>query len=191
MRSQLGPVFTLDGARSSGLRKDEVYDLLAAGEIERLGRGVYLRADAIDPRFASLAAASAVQPMSTMCLTSALVYHDLSDTIPFGTNIALPRGTRHPAGFAHVSWHSFDGATFDVGRDQLAIAEGLEVAIYSAERTVVDSFRLMHREGSDVAHEALRRWLRVRGNSPSRLLRIAESFPKAQPALLHALEVLL
>lgn len=189
--SQLAPVFTLDDARSFGLRKDQVYDLLVAGEIERVGRGVYLRADAIDPQFASLAAATAVQPASTMCLTSALAYHDLTDAIPFGTDISLPRGTRHPAGFAHVTWHSFDRATFDIGRDHLTIAEGVRVAVYSAERSVVDSFRLMHREGSDLAYGALRRWLRRRGSSPSILLQLAASFPKAEPALRHALEVLL
>lgn len=43
------------------------------------------------------------------------------------------------------------------------------MAIYSAERTVIDAFRLMHQGGSDVAHEALRRWLRRRGNSPAAL----------------------
>lgn len=189
--SPLAPVFTLGDARSSGLRKDQVYDLLSTGEIERVGRGVYLRPDAIDPQFASLAAATAIQPASTMCLTSALAYHDLTDAIPFGTDIALPRGTRHPAGFVHVSWHSFDRATFEIGRDRLEIAAGVRVAIYSAERSVVDSFRLMHREGSDAAYGALRRWLRRRGSSPSGLLQVAESFPSAEPALRHALEVLL
>lgn len=173
------------------MRKDQVYAMLAVGEIERAGRGVYLRPDAIDPAFASLAAATAVRPEATMCLTSALAYHELSDAIPFGTDIALPRGTRYPAGFTHVTWRSFDPATFDIGREQHTIAEGTSLAIYSAERTIVDCFRLMHQEGSDVAHEALRRWLRRRGNSPSTLLQIATSFPKAEPRLRHALEVLL
>lgn len=126
-----------------------------------------------------------------MCLTSALAYHDLSDAIPFGTDIALPRGTRYPAGFAHVIWHGFDKATFGIGREHHPIAEGVGVAIYSAGRSVVDTFRLMHREGPDVAYEALRRWLRRRGSSPSGLIRLAASFPKAEPTLRHALEVLL
>jgi hypothetical protein len=69
--------------------------------------------------FAALAAATVVKPAATMCLTSALVYHGLSDAIPFTTDIALSRGTRHPAGFAHVSWHSFDASTFDVGRTEM------------------------------------------------------------------------
>ncbi|WP_240630142.1 type IV toxin-antitoxin system AbiEi family antitoxin domain-containing protein [Specibacter cremeus] len=184
-------VFTLEDARALGLRKDRVYRMVASGEIERVGRGVYVQPGMIDPTTTSLAAATAMQPAATMCLTSALVYHDLSDAIPFGADIALPRGTRHPAGFEHVAWHSFDEATFEVGRTPMAAGPDLELAVYSAERTIVDCFRLMHLEGSDVAHTALRRWVAQRGNSPSSLLQVAASFPKALPRLRHALEVLL
>jgi predicted transcriptional regulator of viral defense system len=189
--ADLAPVFTLGDARAAGLRKDQVYDLLEKGEIERVGRGVYLRPDKIEPAFASLAAATAVHEEATLCLTSALIHLDLSDAIPFGSDIALPRGTHHPVGLAHVAWHSFDPTTFHVGRDHIDAGNGFRVAIYSAERTIVDCFRLMHQEGSDVAYEALRRWLRRRGNSPAALLKVASSFPKAQPRIRQALEALL
>ena len=63
--------------------------------------------------------------------------------------------------------------------------------LYSAERSLVDIVRLRHREGSDVAWEALRRWLGQSGRSPARLLELAANFPRAEPALLRALEVLL
>jgi predicted transcriptional regulator of viral defense system len=188
---ELAPAFTLDDARATGLRKDQVYELLERGEIERVGRGAFVRPIAVDPAFATIAAATAVNAAATLCLTSALVHHELSDAIPFATDIALPRGTRHPSGFAHASWHSFDAATFDIGREQIDAGEGTRVAIYSAERTVIDAFRLMHQEGSDVAYEALRRWLRRRGNSPAALLKMARSFPQALPRLRLALEVLL
>lgn len=191
MTKELAAAFTLADARAAGLRKDQVYEMLAAGDVERAGRGVYLRPGAIDPAFWSLAAATAVSAKATMCLTSALVHHGLSDAIPFGTDIAIPRGTRSPAGFTHVTWHSFDTATFDIGRESHHVEKGMSLAIYSAERTIVDCFRLMHQEGNDVAYEALRRWLRARGNSPASLLHVAASFPIAEAGLRHALEVLL
>jgi predicted transcriptional regulator of viral defense system len=175
----------------TGLSKDRVYRMVEAGELERVGHGVYVRPDMIDPTLAPLAAATAVQPAATMCLSSALVHHDLSDVIPFDIDIALPRGTRHPAGFTHVSWHSFDPATFDVGRAAMDAGSGVKLFAYSAERTIVDCFRLMHHEGSEVAYTALRRWVARRGNSPSSLLHVAEAFPKAQPRLRQALEALL
>lgn len=189
--AQTGAVFTLADARASGLRKDQVYDLVAAGELERIGRGVYARPGLVDPAFVSLAAATAVRSEATICLTSALAHHGLTDAIPFGTDIALPRRTRFPAGFEHVSWHGFDRVTFGIGREYLTIADGVEVAIYSAERCIVDGFRLRHQEGSEVAYEALRRWLRRRGSSPSTLLQVTAAFPKAEPGLRQALEVLL
>ncbi|MCI1747918.1 MAG: type IV toxin-antitoxin system AbiEi family antitoxin domain-containing protein [Acidipropionibacterium sp.] len=189
--ADLAPAFTLADARASGLRKDQVYELLASGRIERVGRGVYLRADAIDPQFAALAAATAARSEATMCLISALAYHELTDEIPFGTDVALPRDLRHPAGFANVAWHSFDRKTFFEGREKLTLVPDTDIAVYSAERTIVDCFRLMHLEGSDLAYEALRRWLRRRGSSPSVLLQLANLFPKAEPRLRQALEVLL
>jgi predicted transcriptional regulator of viral defense system len=191
----LKPVFSLEEARRAGVSKDQVYRLLASGEIERVGRGVFFRPEEVDPAFVSLAGASAVRGEATLCLTSALAHHELSDVIPFGADIALPRGTRRPAGFDHVVWHSFAAATFELGRDEVDIAGGpaqggVTVAIYSAERTLVDIFRLMHQEGSEVGYEALRRWLGRRGSSPAALMRVAADFPKAEPRLRQALQVL-
>ncbi len=188
---ELAPAFTLAAAREAGVSKDQVYSLLERGEIERVGRGVYVRPDVIEPVYSVLAAATAIRDDATLCLTSALVYHDLSDAIPFASDIALPRGTHQPAGLANVNWHSFDPATFQIGREWAEIGTGVEAAIYSAERTIVDCFRLMHQEGSDVAHEALRRWLRRRGNTAAVLLKTAKSFPKALPRIRQALEALL
>lgn len=188
---ELAPAFTLEDARQAGLSKDQVYSLLDRDEIERVGRGVYVRPDSIPPAFTALAAAARLRSDATLCLTSALVHHDLTDAIPFASDIALPRGAHHPAGLANVSWHSFDPRTFQIGREHVEVGEGAMVAVYSAERTIIDCVRLMHQEGSDVAYEALRRWLRRRGNTPAALLKVAGSFPKALPRIRQALEVLL
>ncbi len=186
----LPAAFRLDQALKAGLSKDQVYKLRNAGVIEVAGRGVYIQTGLVDPSLSALAAASLRQPLATLCLTSALVHHGLSDEIPIQTDIALPRRTRAPARFEHVAWHVFAAETFDVGRDEVTVAD-INVGIYSPERTVVDVFRLGHLEGTDVAHEALRRWLRKQGSNPSLLLRVAQDFPIAAPQIQHALEVLL
>lgn len=187
----LAPAFTLADARAAGFTKDQVYSLLEQDEIERVGRGVYVRPEALQPAFTTLAAATALREDATLCLTSALVHHDLSDAIPFASDIALPRGTHRPVGLSNVSWRSFDPATFSIGREHTDAGGGAKVAIYSAERSIVDSFRLMHQEGSDVAYRALRRWLRRRGSTPADLLKVASAFPKALPGIRQALDVLL
>ena len=52
-------------------------------------------------------------------------------------------------------------------------------------------FSLRHDLGSNLAIDALKRWLRVPESSPSQLLAMAENFPKAKPALQNTLEILL
>ncbi len=58
---------------------------------------------AVEPAFAALAAATAIRENVTLCLASSLVHPELSEAIPFASDIVLPRGTRHPAGLANVS----------------------------------------------------------------------------------------
>ena len=91
---------------------------------------------------------------------------------------------------APITWHRFDTATFDVGRTDYALPGGRSIGLYSAERTIIDLFRLRYDWGSDLAIGALKRWLHA-GGSPSILLGTARAFPKVRSALQNALEILL
>jgi hypothetical protein len=51
--------------------------------------------------------------------------------------------------------------------------------------------RLRHREGSDIAWEALRRWLGRKGAKPAALIEMAKSFHGAESAVRNALEIVL
>jgi predicted transcriptional regulator of viral defense system len=183
-------VLTVSTASDSGLRKDQLYALVESEQLERVGRGVYVDPGRVDPVWVSLAAATAIKAEATLCLTSALVYHGLSDAIGWSTDIALPRGTRYPAGFDHVTWHSFGRGKFHVGRTAI-VQDGLQLAVYSAERTIIDCFRLGYREGRDQSLTALRGWLKRRGSQPSTLLALASQFPETKTRIREALEVLL
>jgi predicted transcriptional regulator of viral defense system len=184
-------VLTIASARAQGLTKDHLYAQVRNGTLERVGRGVFIDPNALDPTLWSLAAASARQPAATLCLTSALARHDLTDAIPQTTDIALPRGTRPPAGFAHVTWHWFGPGTFQLGRGPLPTSECPGLYCYSPERTIIDCFRLAGREGHEQANLALRRWLAKPGNSPATLLDLATHFPHAYGPIRRALEILL
>jgi len=190
MTNDLPAAFTLSQARAAGQSKTTTYAMVDAGHLDRMGRGVFADPARIDPALAVLAGATVAQSAATLCLTSALVRHGLSDQIPQATDIALPRGTRHPAGFAHAAWHSFDPATFGIGREAFGAA-GMTLHAYSPERTVIDCFRLAHLEGQDTATTALKLWLRQRGHTPSSLLAVADAFPSAQTRIRQALEILL
>ena len=77
-----------------------------------------------------------------------------------------------------------------MGRETLEVDEGLSIGIYSAERSLIDAFRLRHQEGDEMAVEALRRWLKRPRAAPANLLAMAKHFPKAEPALLQTLRIL-
>lgn len=186
---QLPATFTYAQALQAGLTHHRLYSLRDTGALEQVGRGLYRKADAKLTDLDLLEVAKRA-PEATICLLSALARHDLTDAIPARQDIALPRDRWHPRLSAVVQWHSFDPATFDIGRTTVPVDETTPIGLYSAPRTIVDTYRLRNTAGLEVAHEALRRWLRGDGQ-PAQLLAVARAFPRAMPALLHALEVLL
>lgn len=177
---------------SFGVTRHRLEMLINSGEFERIAPGLFLRAGTADDTTAALTAIAVKRPAATICLLSALVLHDLTDEIPHSTSVAVPRGT----GFvsihtAPISWHRFDPDTFTIGREDHQLTTGAVIGLYSAERTIIDIFRLRHEWGADLAHTALRTWLGRPGATPSKLLAMAASFPKARPAIRTALEILL
>ncbi|MDR0593333.1 MAG: type IV toxin-antitoxin system AbiEi family antitoxin domain-containing protein [Bifidobacteriaceae bacterium] len=164
----------------------------ARGEYERVAPGAFLRTAGADDTTAAWMAIATRRPEATLCLLSAAALHDLSDEMPRSSDIAVPRGT-HPVKVVHapIAWHRFNPATFNLGRERRDLGHGIAIGLYSPERTVIDLFAMRHETGADLAIEALKRWLRGRGHSPARLLEAAKPFPKARPAILSALEVLL
>jgi len=170
----------------------DVDTAIANGDIERIAPGTYARPRQVDDDTATLASIALRKPPATLCLLSALDRHDLTDAIPSRLDVAVPRGSRAlSAPYSKITWHRFDTRTFSIGRDQLEIVDGVFIGVYSAQRTIIDAFRLRYLIGADVANEALKRWLRLPGSQPAELLKMAASFPKALPQLRNSLEVLL
>ena len=130
-------------------------------------------------------------PLATLCLETALARHDLVDTIPAATNIAIPRGSTRPQLRAAHRLHHFDPTTFELGRQLLDVGARKPLGLYSAERTIVDMVRLRHEQGPEQAWEALRRWLARPGRNLGQLLALAGQFAGAEAPLRAALEVLL
>lgn len=181
--------FSYSLAHERGLSDRRLRRLVADGVLERLGHGLYRKADAPPADFDRIEIALRA-PEATLCLTSALSLHDLTDAIPAEIDIALPRSRRSPRVGAPVRWHRFHEDTFLIGRETIEVDEGLSLGLYSAERSVIDAFRLRHQEGEDLAVEALRRWLKRPGATPADLLAMARSFPKVERSLLQALRIL-
>jgi predicted transcriptional regulator of viral defense system len=189
-RKALPPAFTYSQAMAAGISAERLYAYRAQGLIDQIARGLYRWADSpeIDEDLLEVAHRA---PRGTLCLITALARHGLTDMIPPRIDIALPRGSRIPALRKTIYVHVFARETFDLGREEFAIGDKLSIGIYSPERTLVDVIRLRHREGSDVAWEALRRWLARKGSKSAALLTMAKHFHGAESAVRGALEVVL
>lgn len=166
----------------------QLRSLIGAGTVVALARGLYRKGDWIGDE--DLIEIAAKAPRSTLCLRSALSRHGLIDDIPAEIDVAIPRGSWAPETIAPVRWRHFNADTFELGRGELDIGGGRRIGLYSAERSIIDAFRMRHIDGADLAIEALKRWLRA-GGQPSELLALARSFPRAKSALRGVLEVLL
>src|SRR5579862_592044 len=178
-RAALPQVFTYTSARAAGISAERLYAYRSQGLVEQIGRGLYRWADArsVDQDLLEVAYRA---PRGALCLLTALARHNLTDAIPDRIDVAIPRGARIPALRPIINVHVFAKKTFGLGREEVDIGEGFKVGLYSAERSLVDVIRLRHREGTDVAWEALRRWLRRRGAKPASLIEMASHFHGAE-----------
>jgi hypothetical protein len=190
LRRRLGDTFTYADAMKANVGDKRLYGLRDTGDIIALGGGVYRWADAA-PADTDLIEIAERVPLVTLCLETALARHGLIDALPAGIDIAIPRGSRRPTLQSPTRLHQFEASTFELGRETFDVGARRPIGIYSPERSLIDIVRLRHLEGSDVAWEALRRWLRTPGRSPAHLIALAANFPRAEPALRKALEVLL
>ncbi|RAN69330.1 hypothetical protein B5P43_36580 [Bacillus sp. SRB_336] len=185
----MGP-FTVADAQKKGISPRTLYRLRDEGRIEQIGPGLYRDIDSPAADLDMLEIAYKA-PQATICLSSALARYDLIDLIPGRIDLALPRGRTGPITLAPVSWHYFNASTFDLERTTIEVpGEKLPIGIYSAERSIVDVFRLRGNEGSEVGIEALKNWLRLRGSRPAQLLTIAKQLPRAMGPIRNALEIL-
>lgn len=189
IRTVESDIFTHADATSHGISDRRLTAMCRAGKVERLARGIYIKPEVDVDR--DLAEISIRSRRATLCLTTALARHELTDDIPSTINVALPREQRQPRTAAPATWHRFDSGTFDIGRTEIALTSELSIGISDPMRSIIDAYRLRHLYGIDQAHTALKKWLPRRGNQPSALLKMARHFPKAEPTLRTALETLL
>lgn len=174
-------------AREQGTSRTSLHRAVQAGRIEKIARGIYLPDKDLSADWDWLEAATR-RPDATVCLTTALAYHDLTDTIPSRLDVAIPRGARVPATEASIAWHLFDRLTFTIGREEITIpGSSTTIGMYSAERCIADAFRLRGAVGYETGLEAIEEWLR-RGGKPADLMSIASLMPRAKSPIIAALQ---
>ena len=132
------------------------------GLVRRIGRGLYVAADAELTEHHSLAEACKRVPHGVVCLLSALRFHGLTTQAPPEVWLAIDEKARFPKpGPLRLHIVRFPAKALRVGVEEHTV-EGVPVKVYNPAKTVVDCFRYRRKIGLDVALEALREGWRHR-----------------------------
>jgi predicted transcriptional regulator of viral defense system len=148
--------------------------LVRAGDLERVGRGLYRLPGADIAEHHGLVEASRRIPHGVVCLLSALRFHELTTQQPFEVWMAIDRKARRPrVDYPPIRIVRFNDRALIEGVEEHEI-EGVPVPITSPARTVADCFKYRNKIGLDVAIEALRDYRRQRRGTVDELWEAAE-----------------
>ncbi len=151
-----GGVLRTSQALNFGLSSRILYSLRDEGEIQRLERGVYALADAVEAADPDLIVIAARIPKGVLCLVSALAFHEITTQLPHAVHVALPRGTKTPRlKRPPLRVFRFSGAAMTEGIESHRL-DGVALRVYSPAKTVADCFKFRNKIGLDIALEALR-----------------------------------
>ena len=170
----VGAFFRPRDVEPLGVSFRELQRLVAIGQVEKVGPGLYRLAAPDATEFETIAMVCSAVPSGIVCLLSALRVHGIGTQSPHQVWIALDRKARKPTRVAtHLRVVRFSGAMLSYGITALTILE-VPVRITSPARTVVDCFRYRKKLGLDVAIEALRDAVRSRVATVDEIARAAE-----------------
>jgi predicted transcriptional regulator of viral defense system len=112
--------------------------LRQAGLIDRIGRGLYSVRDANITEHHTLVEASARVPQGTICLISALRFHNLTTQSPSQIWMAINRKARLPkVDYPIMKFVRFSGFSLTEGIEDHQI-EGVQLRVYNPAKTIVD-----------------------------------------------------
>ena len=159
--------------REIGISSTAISRAVEAGEVVRLGRGLYQATDAEADINISLAEVAKRSPRAVICLVSALAFHGLTDQLPRKVWFAIGAKDWEPSiAYPPVRVVRFREPYFSNGIERHRIG-GTEVRIYSAPKSIADAFRNPKLVDRSVAIEALKSALDQRKATPAVLMQAA------------------
>lgn len=166
------PIVRAFELRSVGIHPPTISRAVADGDLIRIARGLYQRADGEISAEQSLAEASKLVPRGVIALTSALAFHQLTDQMPRKIWVAIsPRDWAPVTTYPPIRITEFPEKYMMQGIERHSIS-GIDVPIFSVAKTLADVFRSKSVDRS-VAIEALRAALRDRRATPAEIARSA------------------
>jgi len=136
--------------------------LTNAGQLEKVGRGVYRLPHALMSEHESLVTIATRVPSAVFCLLTALQFHELTTQLPRQVWIAMPRGSHTPRiDYPPLKMVQMSDQIYSSGVEEYR-HDGALVRVTSVAKTVADCFKHRNKLGLDVALEALKDALRRR-----------------------------
>lgn len=153
-----GGVLKMSQAIASGINRRTLYEMHHQGVILRITRGVYRLASLPDMSQPDLVTVATRVPNGVVCLLSALAFHELTTHIPSFVDLAILRGSEKPKiEYPPVQVYWFSQTPFENGIETHE-TDGVNLRVYSPEKTLADIFKYRNKVGLDLAVEALQTW---------------------------------
>ena len=145
-----------------GVSRVQLSRWLAAGELQRLGHGIYALPDYAPNQHATLVEVARRTPQVVFCLLTALRFHELTTQAPFEVWIAIGNKDHPPRlPYPKLRVQRFSPASLHYGV-QVHRVHGATLRVSDVAKTVADCFKFRSKVGLDVALEALREAVRGR-----------------------------
>ncbi len=158
----------------AGFHRLEIKSLVASGEIEKIGRGIYHLKNGPSFSTPDLVTVALQAPKGVICLISALSYHNATDEVPHSVYVAIPRGLRaSKIDYPPVKYFRYATKVWENGIETHTI-DGHPVKIYNLAKTVADCFKYRNKIGLDVARQALKIAVTEKKIKPTEIMRFAK-----------------
>jgi predicted transcriptional regulator of viral defense system len=156
-----------------GIHPRTLYALRDRGGLEQVSRGFYRLAQKPALTNPDLVAVALRIPRALIGLISTLARHGLTTEIPHSVDVALPVHAQIPktGGIPlRAFWYAEPSFSAGVQTDSI---DGVDVRIYSPEKSIADCFKHRNKLGFDLAIQVLRKY-RERSRMPD--LRLISKF---------------
>ena len=183
-----GGLVTTSQVVGAGIPRARISDMVRAGELERVQRGVYCLADAWEDEFL---ATQLRFPKGIFSDGTALFLHGYTDRTPLYLTMTFPRSYRATkARESGVEVRTCADEVLDLGLATVRTSYGNEVRAYDLERTLCDVVRGRRVVDVQVVNPAMRQYVRNSARDVQKLLGYARALG-VEKKIRNYLEVLL
>ena len=173
-----GGIISVKQGASAGVPHIRLLRGMKSGQMERVGRGVYMLPDELDD---AMYIAQLRRPKIIFSHDSALWLHDLTDRYPVSHSVTVPTGyNKKPLNDDGFTTFSVKRELYELGMVQARTPLGHTVNAYGLERTICDCVRSRSRMEAEIVSEAVKRYARRSDKNIGQLMDFAERFGVAK-----------